>query len=96
MIVSDPVVPGQLLKPLLQRFGDEVLHLMRRRPRPCRRDRQSLDGEVGVLGAPELDEGVRARGRQQEDEEQGDSPFANGDRGKIEVHLSCSCFQTQS
>src|SRR5438270_10124566 len=30
----DPVVPGQLLKPLLQRFGDEVLHLARRRARP--------------------------------------------------------------
>ena len=92
----DPVVPGQFLKPLLQRFGDEVLHLARRRARPCRRDRQGLDGEGGVLGAPELDEGVGARGRQQEDEEQGDGPFANGDRGKIEVHLSCSCFQTQS
>ena len=82
----DPVVPGQLLKPLLQRFGDEVLHLARGRARPCRRDRQGLDGEVGVLRAPEHDEGVGAGGRQQEDEEQGDGPFANGDRGKIEAH----------
>ena len=81
-----PVVPGQLLKPLLQRFGDEVLHLARRRARPYRRDRQGLDGEGGVLRPPEHEEGVGACGRHQEDEEQGDGPFANGDRGKIEVH----------
>ena len=84
----DPVVPGQLLKPLLQRFGDEVLHLARRRARPCRRDRQGLDGEVGVLRPSEHEESVGACGRQQEDEEQGDGPFANGDRGKIEAHQS--------
>ena len=81
-----PVVPGQLLKPLLQRFGDLVLHLARRRARPYRRDRQGLDGEGGVLRPPEHEEGVGACGRQQEDEEQGDGPFANGDRGKIEIH----------
>ena len=36
----DAVVPSQLLKPLLQRFGNEVLHLTRRRARPYRRHRQ--------------------------------------------------------
>ena len=81
-----PVVPGQLLKPLLQRFGDEVLHLARRRARPCRRDRQGLDGEGGVLRPSEHEEGVGAGGHQQEEEEQGDGPFANGNRGKIEAH----------
>ena len=40
----------------------------------------------GILRAPEHEEGVGAGGRQQEDEEQGDGPFANGDRGKIEAH----------
>ena len=85
----DPVVPGQFLKPLLQRFGDEVLHLARRRAWPYRRDRQGLDGEGGVLRPPEHEEGVGACGRHQEDEEQGDGAFANGDRGKIEIqHLA--------
>ena len=81
-----PVVPGQLLKPFLQRFGDEVLHLARRRARPYRRDRQGLDGEGGILRPSEHDEGVGTGGHQQEDEKQGDGPFANGNRGKIEAH----------
>jgi len=81
-----PVVPGQLLKPLLQRFGDEILHLARGRARPYSRNRQGLDGEGGVLGPPEHQEGVGTCGRQQEDKEQGDGPFANGNRGKIEPH----------
>src|SRR4029450_4091301 len=76
-----PVVPGQLLKPLLQRFGDLVLHLARRRAWPYCRDRQGLDGEGGVLRSPEHEEGVGACGRQQEDEEQGYGSFANGDCG---------------
>ena len=80
-----PVVPSQLLKPLLQRFGDEVLHLARRRARPYRRDRQGLDGEGGILRPSEHEEGVGTGGHQQEEEEQGDGPFANGDRGKIEA-----------
>src|SRR6476660_7666340 len=53
-------------------------------------DCQGLDGERGILRPPEHEKGVGACGRQQEDEEQGeqgDGPFANGDRGKIEVHL---------
>ena len=81
-----PVVPGQLLKPLFQGLGDLVLHLARRCARPHRGDRQGLDGEGRVLSPPEHQEGVDARGRQQDDEEQGYSSFANGDRGKIEAH----------
>ena len=42
--------------------------------------------KFGILRAPEHEECVRAGGRQQEDEEQGDGPFANGDRGEIEAH----------
>ena len=81
-----PVIPGQLLKPLLQRFGDEVLHLARRRARPCRRDRQGLDGEVWVLRPAEHDEGIGAGSHKHEDQEQGDGPFANGNCRKIEAH----------
>jgi hypothetical protein len=39
------VVPGQFLNPLLQWFGDEVLHFARSCARPRRRHRQGLDRE---------------------------------------------------
>ena len=42
--------------------------------------------KLGSSARPEHDEGVGADGRQQENEEQGDGPFANGDRGEIEAH----------
>ena len=41
----DAVVPAQLLHPLLERFGDEILHLLRGGARPRRGDGQHLDRE---------------------------------------------------
>ena len=42
-----------------------------------------IDVDPTSVGAPD---GVDLIGTQQQDEEQGDGPFANGDRGKIEAH----------
>ena len=58
-----------------------------------RRDRQGLDGEGWILRPSELDEGIGAGSRQQDDEEQGDGPFANGDCGKIEAHSLPPAFE---
>jgi hypothetical protein len=82
----DTVVPGQFLDALLERLSDKILHLARCCAWPRSRDRQGLDGEGGVLSAPELDEGIDACGSQQNDEEQGDGSLANRERGKIEAH----------
>ncbi|HET6472383.1 MAG TPA: hypothetical protein VFG38_11105 [Pseudomonadales bacterium] len=81
-----PVVPVQLLKALLQRLCDEVLHLARCRTGPSRRHRQILEGESRILRAPEHDERVSAGSQQQKDEEQRDGTLANGDCRKIESH----------
>lgn len=77
----DTIVPGEFLEALFERLGDQILHFARCRARPHRCHGQGLDGEGRVLGAPELDEGIGAGGGQQNDEEQGDGPLANGERG---------------
>ena len=52
-----PVVPAELLHPLLQLFRDQLFHLLRRRPRPSRDDGHLLDRECGVFRATQCQEG---------------------------------------
>ena len=56
---------------------------------PSYREVHRYDGAVVATGGLADRMGRQQRGtggHQQEDEEQGDGPFANGDRGKIEAH----------
>src|SRR5205085_8053963 len=66
------IVPTQLLHSLFQRLGDEVLHLLGCRPGPHGGGRQSLDQERRILGATEVQEGVRAGQNDRDDQEKGD------------------------
>ena len=84
-----PIVPTQLLHSLLERLGDEVLHLLGRRSGPHDGDRQGLDHERRILGATEAQERVRAREDDGDDQKQGDRALADGQRGEIEpTHVS--------
>ncbi|MNV12153.1 hypothetical protein D3C71_1027440 [compost metagenome] len=88
----DPVVPGQFLNTLLQRLGNEILHLACGCARPDSRNRQCLDGKGGVLSASQLDEGIDAGKRQKDDKEQRNGAFANRKGGQIEVHQFAASF----
>ena len=70
----DLVDPGQFLQLLLDAVGDLVLHFLGRRARPDRADDGDLDGEGGILGAPEplIGEGAaEADGENQEGDQLG-------------------------
>src|SRR5262249_48184648 len=81
----DAVVPAQLLHPLLERLGDEILHLLRSGARPRRRDGQHLDRERGILGAAEPEERIGAGNGNDDDEEQSDGALAHRQRGEVET-----------
>jgi hypothetical protein len=63
-----------------------VLHLLGRRARPGRDDRQLLDRERWILGAAQLEEREDTRDGDQEQQENGDGALANGERGQVEAH----------
>ncbi|MNS72340.1 hypothetical protein D3C72_1057480 [compost metagenome] len=78
------VVPLQFLHPLFQRFGHQVLHLLRRGAGPGGHHRQRLDRETGVFRPPQLQEGEDAGRRHRDDEKQRDGALAHRDRRNIE------------
>ena len=65
----DFVEIGQLLQLLLDRVRNLILHFLRRGAGPDRGDDSDLDGEVRILGAPELEVGEGACRRQHQDHE---------------------------
>src|SRR5437764_12760585 len=80
-----PVVPAELLHPLLQLLGDLLFHLLRRGPGPSRHDRHLLDGERGIFRPAEPQEGHDPGDGDRHDQEQGDGALAYGEGGEIEV-----------
>jgi hypothetical protein len=68
----------KLLQPLLQRVGDEALHVLGRAARPGNLDDHGLDGKRGVLGASELRVGPGAGERRGDDQEQDERGMADG------------------
>ncbi len=81
----DLVEVGQLLQLLLDRVRDLILHFLRGGARPDRGDDRDLDGEVRILGAPELEVGEGACRRQHQDHEQHQRRVLDGPGGKIEA-----------
>ena len=87
----DPIVPAQLLHALFERLRDQVLHLLRGCARPHRGDRQILDREGRILGPAEPRERIDPGKDDRNDQEQGDCPLPNRERGQIEAaHLSAA------
>ena len=78
------VIPAQFLHPLLQPFGDQLFHLLRRRPRPSRDDRHLLDREGRVFRPAQHQEGHDAGDGNRHEQEQGDGALAYGEGGEIE------------
>src|SRR3546814_718257 len=92
-----PVVPGQLLHPLLERLGDLILHLLGGRARPGGREGDDLDREVRILGAAEVQECEKTGDGDGNDEEQGDGSLANRQRGEVEAaHRALPCLSTRT
>ena len=80
-----PVVPAELLHPLLQLFGDQLFHLLCRGPRPSRDDGHLLDRERGVFRAAQRQEGHDAGDGNRHEQEQRDGALAYGEGGEIEA-----------
>src|SRR6185437_5978393 len=78
------VVPAQLLHPLLEGFGHEILHLRCRSAGPGGDDRHLLDGERRIFRASELEEGDDAGDGDGQEQKQRDGALAYGERGQIE------------
>ena len=84
-----PVIPAQFLHPLLQPFGDQLFHLLRRRPRPGRDDGHLLDREGRVFRPAQHQEGHDAGDGNRHEQEQGDGALAYGEGGEIEAAHRC-------
>jgi hypothetical protein len=82
----DTVVPAQFLHALFKRFGNEILHLLRRGAGPDGGHRQHLDREGRIFGAAELEEGEAAGQDDRDDQEQGDRALPNREGGEVEAH----------
>ncbi len=65
----DVVVPMQLLQPLFQRIGNQVLHLLRSGTRPGRAHGKDLEGEGRVFGTPQVQEREEAGERKRREQE---------------------------
>src|SRR5678815_4181686 len=79
------VIPAQFLHPLLQPFGDQLFHLLRRRPRPSRDDGHLLDREGRVFRPAQDQEGHDAGDEDRHEQEQGDGALAYGESGEVEA-----------
>ena len=80
-----PVIPAELLHPLLQPFGDQLFHLLCRRPRPGRDDGHLLDGERGIFRPAQHQERHDAGDGNRHEQEQRDGALAYGESGEIEA-----------
>src|SRR5439155_31308 len=80
-----PVIPAELLHPLLQSFSDQLFHLLGRGPRPCRDDGHLLDRERGIFRPAQHQECHHASDGDRHEQEQGDGALAYSDSGKIEA-----------
>src|SRR5688572_21659944 len=80
-----PVIPAELLHPLLQRFGDEFFHLSCRGSRPDGDDGHLLDRERGIFRPTQAKERHHAGDGDGQQQEQCDSALANRERGEIEA-----------
>ena len=78
-----PVEELDLADALLQRIGDQILHLLRARARPERRDHHHPHGKGRVFRAAELQEGKQTGERGHQDEKERDRALAHGERGEI-------------
>src|SRR5438876_6081368 len=81
------IVVAQFLQALLERLGNEVLHLLCRRSRPHRRNGKHLDGEGRVFCASQFQEGKDASSNDRNQQEQGDRLFVDRERRQVEKPL---------
>src|SRR5205809_3515098 len=79
-----PVIPTELLHPLLQPFSDQLFHLLRRRSRPSRHDGHLLDREGRVFGPAQRQKCHNTGDKDRNEQEQGDGALAYGEGGEIE------------
>src|SRR5205807_3572993 len=79
------VIPAQFLHPLLQPFGDQLFHLLRRRARPGRDDGHLLDREGRVFGPAKRQKCHNTGDKDRNEQEQGDGALAYGESGEIEA-----------
>src|SRR5439155_1164252 len=73
-----------LLHPLLEPFGDQLFHLLRRRARPGRDDGHLLDREGRVFGPAKRQKCHNTGDKDRNEQEQGDGALAYGESGEIE------------
>src|SRR5207247_11323199 len=71
------IVVAPFLHALLQRFGNEVLHLLCRRSGPHRCNGKHLDRESWVFCASQFQEGKDASSNDRNEQEQSDRLFAH-------------------
>src|SRR5581483_1800499 len=84
-----PVIPAQLLHPLFQRFGDQLLHFLGRGPRPGGDHGHLLDRERGVFCPAQSQESHDAGDEDRHDQEQSDRALAYGEGGEVEGAHCC-------
>src|SRR5690349_4757517 len=80
-----PVIPAELLHPLLQPFGGQLFHFLCGSTRPSRNDGHLLDRERGVFRPAQHQERHHASDGERHEQEQRDGPLAYGESGEIEA-----------
>src|SRR5437667_504715 len=81
------IVVAYFLHALLQRLGNEVLHVLRRRSGPHRCNGKHLDREGRVFCASQFQEGKDAGGDDRNQQEQSDRLFADCEGRQVEKLL---------
>src|SRR5687768_16762541 len=80
-----PVIPAELLQPLFEPLGDQLLHLLGRGSRPDGDDGHLLDRERRIFRPTQAKERHQAGDGDCQQQEQCDGALANRERGEIEA-----------